>query len=280
MTTTPTEVRHPRTRRGGGTRTAAQRIRALSLAELRLLLRNKTAVFTVLAMPALLVLLIFTTTGDAVEDQMALGSFISVALIAFALLFVVYYNLVTTYVARREELVLKRLRTSESSAPEILVGAAVPSLLIAVGQTVIAVVAAAALLGLGMPVNPILVLVAFAAGAAIFVMLAAASTAFTRTAEMAQVTTLPVLLVSMLMSGLTFPIDALPDILGNVARVLPLTPVVQLTQLGLEGSIGVAAPVGFAGTFAEAMVPCLVLAVWLFVGGYATRRWFRWEPRA
>lgn len=282
MTTTdstrPTTEHRPS--RGSDVRRAARRTLALSRAEVRLLLRNKIAMFTVLAMPLMFVVILFMTTADVAEERMQLGSFIGITLIGFVLLFVVYYNLVTTLVARREELVLKRLRTGEATDPEIIAGAAVPGLLIAAAQLLIIGVAATALFGLGMPVNPILVIVAVVAGALVFVLLGAASTAVTRTAEMAQLTTLPVVLVSMLLSGMTIPLDALPDMLERVARVLPLTPVLQLTQLGVEGSTGSGAPVDFAGTFGATLGPLVVLAVWIYVGVYATRRWFRWEPRA
>lgn len=264
---------------GRGLRAGSRRIWAMSRAELKLLVRNKTAMFTALALPLLFVLLVFVTSSEALEDQIELGSFVAVTLLGFVLLFVVYYNLVSAYVARREELVLKRLRTSEAMDGEILTGTAVPSLAIAMVQTLIAVVAAALLLGLGTPVNPVLIVVAVIGGATVFVLLAAASTAFTKNVEMAQISTLPVVIVSMLMSGMMIPLDVFPDALANVARFLPLTPVVQLTQLGLEGSTGTADAVDFAGTFSEALVPGLVLVLWIYLGVYATRRWFRWEPR-
>lgn len=262
-----------------GIRGAARRILVLSRAEVRLLFRNKTALFTVLAMPLMFVAFFYLTSGAAGE-RMELGSYLGVTMIGFVLLFVVYYNMVTTLVARREELVLKRLRTGETTDMEIVVGAAVPSLLIAAAQVLLVGLAATMLTGIDMPVNPILLVVGFIAGTAIFVLLAVASTAFTRTTEMAQLTTLPVVLVSMLTSGMTFPLDAFPDAVERVARVLPLTPVVQLIQLGLEGSTGGDAPTDFAGTFGEGLVPLVVMAVWLYLGVYATRRWFRWEPRA
>ncbi|WP_165367542.1 ABC transporter permease [Phytoactinopolyspora endophytica] len=269
----------PPTSTGARTRAAARRIRALSRAELRLLVRNKTAMITALAMPVLLVVSVFGSVGDTAEEHMELGSFIVVSLIGFALLFVVYYNLVTAYVARREDLVLKRLRTSEATDIEILTGTAVPGLAIALGQVLVAVVAAVALLDLGAPVNPLLVMIAFLGGAAVFVLLAAASTAFTRTAETAQVSTLPVVMVSMVLSGSLVPIDVYPDAVQNAAQYLPLSPVVELTRLGLEGTADGSAPVGFADTFVEALAPSAILLAWLYLGVYAARRWFRWEPR-
>lgn len=259
------------------TSSAARRVIAMSGAELRLLLRNKTALFMVLAMPLLLVVALW---GVAEDVGLGLGVYLVGMLIGFALLFVIYYNLVTTYVARREELVLKRLRTSEAQDREILLAGAVPSLAIAAGQVALGVLGAALLLDLGAPVNPLLVLAAVIGGSAVFMLLAIVSTTFTRTTELAQVTTMPVLIVCLLFSGLTFPLDILPDAAANAARLLPLTPVVELTQLGLAGAVGEAEPVSVAATFNEAVIPAAVLVLWLFLGVYGTRRWFRWEPRA
>ncbi len=257
----------------------ARRIRAISRAEMKLLWRNKTAVFTALAIPAGMVLLL---AGSGVQDAVGvdLGEFAVTALATFTILFVVYYNLVTAYVARREELVLKRLRASEATDREILLGTAAPAIALAVAQIVVAVVATAALFDLGLPVNPTLIVLAIAGGTAVFVLLAAASTTFTRNVELAQVTTLPVLAVTLMFSGLLFPLDVLPAAGEQAARLLPLTPVVELLNLGLTGTAGAAGPVGFAGTFSEAVVPVAVLVVWLVIGWDAVRRWFRWEPRA
>lgn len=255
----------------------AGRVMAMSGAELRLLLRNKTALFMVLAMPVLLVVALMGVAEDVGID---LGVYLAGMLIGFVLLFVVYYNLVTTYVARREELVLKRLRTSEAQDREIMLAAAVPSLAIAVAQVVLGVLGAVLLLDMEAPVNPLLVIAAVIAGAAVFVLLALVSTVFTRTTELAQVTTMPLMIVCLLFSGLTFPLEVLPEAAATAARLLPLTPVVELTQLGLAGAVGEAEPVGFTATFGEAVVPAAVLVLWLYLGVYGVKRWFRWEPRA
>ncbi|NED98589.1 ABC transporter permease [Phytoactinopolyspora halotolerans] len=278
-TPTSTPTPSPSSSAFAAVRAAGRRIRAMSRAEVRLLTRNTMAMVTALAMPALLVVFTYATSDDAVGERMELGSFITVAMTGFVLLFVVYYNLVSSYVARREELVLKRLRTSEATDFEILAGTAVPALLIGMVQVILVAVASAALLDLGVPVNPILVVVGVLGGAAVFVLLAAASTAFTRTVESAQVSTLPLVLVSMVLSGMMVPLDTYPDMLGDAARLLPLTPVVELIQLGLEGTDGTAAAADFTGTFSEALAPSAVLLVWIYLGVYAVRRWFRWEPR-
>lgn len=270
-TPTPTPAR-------SGIAGSARRVRALSTAEIRLLWRNKSALFTALGMPVLFVLFVVVVGVDEAFGG-ELGAFVVTCVIGFVLLFVVYYNLVTAFVARREELVLKRLRTTEATDREILLGTAVPALVLTVAQVILAIALAAALLDLGWPVNPVLVVVAVLGGAVIFVMLAVASTAFTSSVEMAQLSTLPVFLVTMIFSGLFFPLDILPDLGERIARALPLTPVVELTRLGLLGTPGDGPAVDFAGTLGEALVPVLYLAVWIYLSSYAARRWFRWEPR-
>ncbi len=59
------------------------------------------------------------------------------------------------------------------------------------------VVAAVAVFGIAPPVNAVLTLAALILGTAVFALLAAVSSAATRTVEMAQVTTLPVLVIAV-----------------------------------------------------------------------------------
>jgi ABC-2 type transport system permease protein len=192
------------------------------------------------------------------------------------LLFPLYYNLVATLVARREELVLKRLRSGECSDAEILIGAGVPAITIAWGQIIVGVIAATAVLGMALPVNPALVIGAVLLGTVVFVLLAAASTAMTRTVEMAQLSTMPVVLVSMVLGGL-FPPDTLPGPLPWVAQYLPLTQVVDLMWLGLTGTTRTGP--GDWGSFNGIVAALLVLGAWGAVGVLARRRFMRWEPR-
>ena len=92
-----------------------RRVGALAAAETRLLARNRTAVVNSVLMPLLLVGFVAVVGGDGM-----LGVDLMVAAAGFTLVFLTYYNLVTTYVARREDLVLQRMRTGELSAGEVL----------------------------------------------------------------------------------------------------------------------------------------------------------------
>lgn len=230
---------------------------AIGRAELKLFWRNRTALFNSLVLPVLIVPLLLSVDANGVP--------LVVGLTGFVLVMAVYYNLVTTFVARREELVLKRLRVGELTDLEILFGAALPSIVVALGQMTIFAVIIGVITGVEVPSRPWFLLIGVVGGVMVFGLLAAASAAFTRTVEMAQVTSLPVLMACVIGSGLMFPLDTFPDNVESVLRLLPLTPVLELLRAGWHGG-----PV---------LQPLIVLAAWIVIGTYAVRRWFRWEPR-
>ncbi|MFC7532006.1 ABC transporter permease [Actinoplanes sp. GCM10030250] len=253
------------------------RLRSVGLAELRLFGRNRTALFSALAMPLILAAAISGAGVD--ESQGSAATIVVTSLLGYVLLAAVYYNLVTTYVSRREELVLKRLRAGELSDGEILTGIATPMVAVALAQMVVFVLVGAVLFGLPAPVNVFLLLGGALGGVVVFVLLAALSTEFTRTTESAQVTTLPVMLACLIGSMIYSALDDAPEVVVAVLRALPLTPVVDLMRLGWLGTTGTAAPAGFTEVFGEALVPAAILAAWIVVGLVTVRRRFRWEPR-
>ncbi len=260
----------------------ARRVLALARAELLLLVRNRTTLFYALAIAPVSVAFLANIAGDtflADDGAGALGRFVLTSLVALALLFVVYYNLTTTLVARREELVLKRLLTGEVSRTEAVVACAVPAVAMLLAQVVLGAVAVAVWLEAPPVTQPLWILLGLAGGTAVFVLLAAASSGVTRTVESAQLTTLPVMLVVSALSGFTIPLDLLPDVVGTVASWTPMYPVVALLEAGLGGVPGVPGAVG-SGIGPDGVgQPLLCLVLWVAVGAWATRRWMRWEPR-
>jgi ABC-2 type transport system permease protein len=264
--------------RPGLSRKAVRRIAALGRAEGVLLRRNRIALLTAVVLPACLVFW-FSTSLHAGAVPGPKAATLVLWLAAAALLMPVYYNLVTAMVARREDLVFKRLRTGEATDAEILSGTAAPAVAIAWVQLAVAAVAAVVIGGLGAPADALLAATALVLGTAVFVLLAAVTTTVTRTVELAQATTLPVLLLSFAFNGLTFPLAALPEPVRSVAQALPLTSVVTLLRLGLTGTAVGGGHDGLAAAGGAAVVPVLVLAAWIAAAAWAARRWFRWEPR-
>ncbi|MFB7132935.1 ABC transporter permease [Streptomyces sp. NPDC056237] len=251
--------------------TMSGRLNALGRAELTLLARNRTAVFVALLVPVAMVVAMKSTL-----DQVDLGgtglTVAGAALsggIGMVLMQVVYMNLVAAYVARREELVLKRLRTGEVTDREILVGTALPSIALALGQAVLVVLAGAAFFGVGAPKRPELLVAGLLSGVVLLAALAAATSALTRTVQTAQITTLPLFLVSMTGSGLFVPLEVLPDRVASVCELLPVTGVMTLVRAGwLGGADGH----GLLGAGLTALA-------WTVLAVFAVQRWFRWEPR-
>ncbi|WP_037615204.1 ABC transporter permease [Streptomyces aureus] len=251
--------------------TAAGRTRALAHAELTLLGRTRAtlaaAVFVPLVMP--LTLRSAVSSMDLKGTGLTVGSVLLPSAIGFALLFAVYGSLVSVYAARREELVLKRLRTGEARDLEILAGAALPSVAIGLAQCVVLTIACRAALGTGLPERPELVALGLLSALVTWPALAAVTASFSRSVEGAQVAAAPLTLVSMVGSGTFVPLQMLPDGVAPFCELLPLTPVITLVRGGWSGHLS-----------AHDTVGALVTAVaWTVIAVFAVRRWFRWEPR-
>ncbi|GAA3301169.1 ABC transporter permease [Streptomyces cinereospinus] len=251
--------------------TVTGRMNALARAELTLLGRSRATLVTAVLVPLLLPLSVRSAISgmDLADAGLTAGTVLLPAAVGFSLLFAVYAALTNAYVVRREELVLKRLRTGELRDPEILVGAALPASAIGLVQCVLLAAGCTVLLDLGAPPAPHLAVVGVLLGLVLCVALAAVTAAFTRTAESAQVTSLPMMFVSMLGSGLAVPLEVLPDRLASVCELLPLTPAITLVRGGWTGNLSAS----------DALGAVVVALAWTAVALFAVRRWFRWEPR-
>ncbi|TLQ48340.1 ABC transporter permease [Streptomyces marianii] len=244
---------------------------ALGRAELILLVRNRTALFVALLMPVAMVGALRGTLGgmDLAGAGLSIAEALMTGGVGMVLILVVYLNLTSAFVARREELVLKRLRTGEVSDTEILAGTALPAAALALAQSVLVVAAGVVLLGADAPRRPELLVVGALLGTVVMTALAAATSAITRTVESAQITTLPLFMVSAGGSGLFIPLDVLPDRVASVCELLPMTGVMRLVEAGVGGGADAAQLTGAA----------LNALAWTAISVFAVRRWFRWEPR-
>ncbi|MFF3618209.1 ABC transporter permease [Streptomyces sp. NPDC002467] len=244
------------------------RLTALGRAELTLLVRNRATLSVALAMPLLMVFLLRSSLGDSGRTA-SVGEATLTGGIGMVLVLVVYLNLVSAYVARREELVLKRLRTGEANDLEILTGTALPAAVLALGQSTVLAVAGAAVLDVAMPRNPLLLVAGVLAGIVVLAGMAALTSAFTRNVETAGLTSMPLFVVTAAGSGLFVPVDTLPDALASVCELLPLSGVMALVRAGWSG--------GADGT--DLLVAGLGALAWTVITVFAVQRWFRWEPR-
>ncbi|MEU6258776.1 ABC transporter permease [Streptomyces sp. NPDC047043] len=248
-----------------------RRLRALARAELTLLGRNRGAVVTALLVPLALPFSVRPAVDqiDLKAEGLSIGTVMLTAAIGFSFLFAVYTSLVSAYVARREELVLKRLRTGELDDVEILTGTALPAVCVGLAQAVVLSVGCAVLLDAGAPRAPYLTVLGVLSGLVLCAALGALTASFTRTVESAQVTALPLVFVSMMGSGIAVPAEILPDRLSSVCALLPLSPAIRLVQGGWTGQLSAYEALGAVAT----------ALAWTVLAVFAVRRWFRWEPR-
>ncbi|EFL33220.1 integral membrane protein [Streptomyces viridochromogenes DSM 40736] len=262
---------HTTARPASAATTALSRMTALARAELTLLGRTKGALVAAVFVPLVMPVSVRAAAKDMDLAAAGLntGTLVLPASIGFSLLFAVYSVLVGSYVVRREELVLKRLRTGELRDFEILAGSALPAVLTGLGQCLLLTAACTTLLDMSAPSAPHLVVAGVLLGLVLCAALAAATAAFTRTGESAQATPMPLMLVSMMGSGMFFPLELLPDKLASVCELLPLTPVVSLVRGGWTGDLSASDALGAVAT----------AVAWIAIAVFAVQRRFRWEPR-
>ncbi|MEV2252452.1 ABC transporter permease [Streptomyces sp. NPDC050147] len=256
---------------GTASTTPAGRMRALARAELTLLGRTKGTLFAALFVPLVMPFSLHQAAGgmDLKGTGLSVGSVVVPGAIGISVLFAVYTALTTVFAARREELVLKRLRTGELRDAEILAGAALPSVAIGLTQCVVLAVGCVALLDAGAPSAPYLAVIGVLLGLVMFAALAAVTASLSRSVESAQVMSMPLAFASMFASGLFIPFEVMPDKLAAVCELLPLSPVIELVRGGWTGNLSAA----------DALGAVVTAVAWTVVSVFAVRRWFRWEPR-
>lgn len=262
----------------------AARMTALGHTEMIMLARNRSALAAALVLPLGSLWLLHSATPSSFNvgrhETIEAGGVLATGTIGMVFLFVVYSTLVNAYVARREGMVLKRLRTGELTDGEILAGTALPAAGLALGQCAVVIGIGITVLDLQVPASAGVLLIGVLSGTVLAAALAACSSVLTRTVEMAQLTTMPVLLASMAGSGLVFPLGVMPSWLADLCRLLPLTPAMEIVRIGWLGvdSASVGSQEG-TGVWSMALPQIGGAVLWTAAALWVAQRWFRWEPR-
>jgi ABC-2 type transport system permease protein len=169
-------------------------------------------------------------------------------------------------VADREKLILKRLSATPLRRWQLVGSNVLMRLLIALGQTVIIVAVGALAFDVQISGNMLLVGALVVLGSLSFIALGYVIASFARTEDAANGMTSVVQFPLMFLSGTFFPIEAMPELLKGVARVLPLT---YLSDALRQTMVG--------GTpFAPLWLCFAVLAGFLVVCFAISARFFRW----
>ncbi|WP_405425367.1 ABC transporter permease [Streptomyces erythrochromogenes] len=184
------------------------------------------------------------------------------------LIFTLYSSVTGLYVARREELVLKRLRTGEVSDPVILAGGASMYVTIAVVQIVLVATVLSVMFGAA-PRAPLAALAGLVTGVALMTAMAAATAALCRTVESVMVATLPAVFILPMISGVYIPREVLPDALGEALLFAPLSSTVDLIRSGWTDELA----------WGAVLARVVLTAAWTALFAWIAIRKFRWEPR-
>ncbi|WP_422735666.1 ABC transporter permease [Micromonospora sp. WMMD729] len=201
------------------------------------------------------------------ETYAALGSLGYIAAIVMFTVsaFGLYAAAVTTLASRRQNLFLKRLRSTAESDAGILAGLLLPVLVIAAMQ-VTAILTALAVVA-GGPSNVALLVVAALATLAMMIGLALATAGLTNSPEHAQVTTLPVTLGVIAVASWVGISGT--ESLALLKRLLPGGAATELIMNAWNGGVAVTDSLPLLGPTLGWVVAAVTLAT----------RLFRWEPR-
>lgn len=250
----------------------ASRVLALGTAEVRLLLRNRTAAISSLFLPIAFGVF-FAFTFDAGSGS-GPGIWATIAALQLVLTFTmgVYITITQTVVARRQTRVLKRMRTSSLTDAGVLIATTGPAVAIAIVHLVLYAIINT-LLGAPFPADVVPLALAVAGGLAVCVTAGFATSIVTPTPERAQITTLPLF---FLMFAAAFVVPILPvDSWWQALVLVPGAPIGLLTQLAFTG--GTWAP-GLLGL--PAALPGIVSLIgWTVAFAVLAQRRFRWDPR-
>lgn len=275
--TTTTSTPTPTSAAPRATTASLRRTLLLGRTNWTLMLRNRTTLLYAFLMPALPLVLLVVGTRGGQEANIDPSAGVLASVLLLALVFPAYYNVLSMFVTRRDELVLKRLRTGEIRDRELLVSMALPGVAVVLAVMLVSVAVAAAL-GLPLPGNPLLLLVAVLLSVVTFAAFAFWTAAWTKTAEAAQLTSGPIIALALV--GLAGP--ALPASWATYVDLTPGAAVDLLLRLGWFGQDGAGATTGagFVDTWAAAGQPLLVLVAWTAIAVALARRSLHWEPRA
>ncbi|MBY5162337.1 ABC transporter permease [Salsipaludibacter albus] len=231
--------------------------------ELVQIFRNRAVLLTGLVMPVA-ASAFFLVNRDTFERIGSLGYIAAVVVVTIAA-FSLYATTVTTLATRRQDLFLKRMRSTAAADPTILTGLVLPvSVISALQVTVILVVFAAVS---GTPANVALLAVAVLATWAMMLALGLATAGVTDSPEQAQVTSLPLSLGVVAVTswvGITGTAD-----LPWLKRLLPGGSAAELVVDAWDGGAALTDSLTL-------LVPTLS---WVVVAIALATKMFRWEPR-
>lgn len=230
--------------------------------------RSREAAVFVFVFPILLFVLLNAVYSGESEGEPVVNVLVA-GLLGYGVANTAFGGLAILLVVRRENGILKRLR-STPLPPATYLAATLASIVVVFALQAAALLLLARLVfGADSPDRPLSLLLVLALGAAAFAALGLAAAALVRSAEGVSPAINVVVLPLAFLSGGFGPARELPAFLDAVAEALPLKHFVELVKASaLEGDAVWTRPGAVA-----------VVALWGLVGLAVAIRRFRWEPQ-
>jgi ABC-2 type transport system permease protein len=233
--------------------------------ERRMFWRNPSAAFFGVVLPLGLLAIFGAVFAGRDEDLDVIVPGIAGMSVMSATFTSLAYNLTTL----RERGILKRLRGTPLPTSAYLAGLAGNAIANAVLQVAIVLVVGHVLLGVSWPGDWFALLVFVFAGVLCFALLGVALSHAIPNPESAPAYVNAVFLPQILIAGVFYDAEDAPQVIHDIAQILPLTHLVD----GLSGAI-----VDNEG-LTHHWVALLVLAAWAAIGAVLALRGFSWEAR-
>jgi len=234
---------------------------AIATAELKMMLRNRLVALSAILLPLAfgVYFVFFAEVGEAVALTAGMVAALTMATAG-------YVATTTTLAVRRETSMIKRLRSGAVSDGAILLGLTAPLTWISLIQAGLIMVGLTISSG-SVPRSPLLLVVAATLLIAMLLGAAFVTSRFTRSAEQAQMTTLPVFMV--VMGGVAWASLTDPGEFGPLRLVAPGGAFAELVRIGWNG-----------GDLPSTVTALAVAVAWALVAGVAARRLFQWDRRS
>ena len=236
---------------------------SIALSELIQIFRNRLVLVTSFVVPAA-VSAFFIYRHEIFAELGSLGYIAAIVMFTVAA-FGLYTTTVTTLASRRQNLFLKRLRSTAAGDGTIIAGLLLPITVIALVQ--VGVIMAVLAVVTDAPDNIGLLIVAVVATVAMMVGLGLATAGLTNSPEHAQVTTLPVS-IGVIAIASWVGISGTED-MALLKRLLPGGAATELVMNAWNGGVAVA----------DSLFLLAPTLAWVVVAVSLAARMFRWEPR-
>jgi ABC-2 type transport system permease protein len=236
--------------------------------EMRLYARSRELAFFTFLLPMILFLLLGFAYGDDELNGVKGSDYLLTGTLGYGVVATAFAGLTIVLVIRREDGILKRLRSTPLPAPVYLTAVLGTTMLAFLVQAVCIVAVGMAAFGASFPSHLVSFVLSLLLGAACFAALGVGLTGLIKRAEGASAVVNAIYFPMLFLAGAFFERDTFPEFLQAVAAVLPLTYFIDLVfGVVYEGDQIWDRPVDVA-----------VLAAWGLAGALFAVRRFRWTP--